>query len=130
LVAAQLPKNDVNQANLCRHLKHAAQNIPNALAVAVQKNRRGKLSYDEIDFAHLDQRSDNIAYALHAFGIKPGSKAVLMVTPSINFFALTLHFLKRVLFLFWLTRVWVLKTLSSVLLKRSLMLLLVYLKHI
>ena len=94
LVASQSQEEPVGQANLCRHLKRAAQNIPDALAVAVQKYSRGNLCYDEIDFAHLDQRSDNIAYALHAFGIIPGSKAVLMVTPSIDFFALTFALFK------------------------------------
>jgi non-ribosomal peptide synthetase component E (peptide arylation enzyme) len=85
LVASHSSQEQTGQANLCRHLKHAAQHIPDALAVAVQKYKQGKLIYDEIDFAHLDQRSDNIAYALHAFGITPGSKVVLMVTPSLIF---------------------------------------------
>lgn len=83
-----------NQANLCRHLAHAAIATPNGLAVAVQKSRRGKLNYQEIDFVSLHQRSDEIAYALNAYGLKSGMKAVLMVTPSINFFALTFALFK------------------------------------
>ena len=83
-----------NNANLCRHLAHAANTIPTELAVAVQKSQRGQLHYHEIDFTTLHQRSDEIAYALHAYGIKPGMKAVLMVTPSIDFFALTFALFK------------------------------------
>ena len=83
-----------NQANLCRHLAHAAIATPNGLAVAVQKSRRGKLNYQEIDFVSLHQRSDEIAYALNAYGLKSGMKAVLMVTPSIDFFALTFALFK------------------------------------
>lgn len=83
-----------NQANLCRHLAHAAIATPNALAVAVQKGQRGKLTYQEIDFVTLHQRSDEIAYALTAYGLKSGMKAVLMVTPSIDFFALTFALFK------------------------------------
>jgi len=83
-----------NQANLCRHLAHAAIATPTALAVAVQKNQRGKLHYQEIDFASLHQRSDEIAYALNAYGLKSGMKAVLMVTPSIDFFSLTFALFK------------------------------------
>jgi acyl-CoA synthetase (AMP-forming)/AMP-acid ligase II len=83
-----------NQANLCRHLAHAAIATPNALAVAVQKGQRGKLTYQEIDFVTLHQRSDEIAYALTAYGLKTGMKAVLMVTPSIDFFALTFALFK------------------------------------
>ena len=32
------------QANLCRHLAHAAITTPKALAVAVQKSQRGQLN--------------------------------------------------------------------------------------
>ena len=83
-----------NQANLCRHLAQAAIATPTALAVAVQKSQRGKLHYQEIDFVTLHQRSDEIAYALNAYGLKSGMKAVLMVTPSIDFFALTFALFK------------------------------------
>jgi len=83
-----------NTANLCRHLAHAAKSIPNELAVAVQKSRLGQLRYSEIDFATLHQSSDEIANALQAYGIKPGMKAVLMVTPSIEFFSLTFALFK------------------------------------
>lgn len=83
-----------NQANLCRHLAHAANTIPSELAVAVQESKRGKLHYNEIDFATLHQKSDKIAYSLTAYGIKPGMKAVLMVTPSIDFFSLTFALFK------------------------------------
>ncbi|WP_057831503.1 olefin beta-lactone synthetase [Colwellia sp. TT2012] len=82
------------EANLCRHLAHAAITTPKALAVAVQKNQRGQLNYHEIDFVTLHQQSDAIAYALNAYGLKAGMKAVLMVTPSIEFFALTFALFK------------------------------------
>jgi len=83
-----------NKANLCRHLVHAANTIPTELAVVVQKSQRGKLHYSEIDFSNLHQQSDQIAFALTAYGLKPGMKAVLMVTPSIDFFALTFALFK------------------------------------
>lgn len=93
-----------NDANICRHLKHAAHVIPHHLAVAVQKaqssgvfNQSGalsNLSYQELDFVSLDRQSDAIAFALNAHGIKRGMKAVLMVTPSLDFFALTFALFK------------------------------------
>ena len=86
--------NEQNSANFCRHLKQAAVEKPDELAVAVQKSRGGQLNYDEIDFKSLDQKSDAIAHALHAYGIKAGMKTVLMVTPSIDFFALTFALFK------------------------------------
>lgn len=82
------------QANLCRHLAHAAITTPKALAVAVQQSQRGQLNYREIDFEALHQQSDAIAYALNAYGLKSGMKTVLMVTPSIEFFALTFALFK------------------------------------
>ena len=83
-----------NQANLCRHLHDAAQNTPDALAVAVQKKKFGKFSYNEINFTALNKYSDNIAYAFNEYGLKAGDKAVLMVTPSIDFFAITFALFK------------------------------------
>lgn len=83
-----------NKANLCRHLVAAAKHSPDALAVSVQKFSKGQLRYDEINFAELDKQSDQIASALSDYGIKQGMKAVLMVTPSIDFFALTFALFK------------------------------------
>ncbi len=76
-------------ANICRHLKRAALETPASLAVAVQKKHRGRLTYEEMDFTTLDRESDRIAKALDTYGIRRGMKAVLMVTPSLEFFALT-----------------------------------------
>lgn len=93
-----------NNANICRHLKHAAHVIPHHLAVAVQKAKGSglfshsaalaNLSYQELDFVSLDRQSDAIAFALNGHGIKRGMKAVLMVTPSLDFFALTFALFK------------------------------------
>lgn len=84
-------------ANICRHLKQAAHHIPHHLAVAVQQGK-GKslanLTYQEFDFISLDKQSDAIAFALNAHGLTRGMKAVLMVTPSLDFFALTFALFK------------------------------------
>ena len=87
-------ESDLNNANLCRHLKNAAIHTPSNLAVAVQKKHFTVLKYHEIDFKTLDKKSDAIAHALNAYGINKGMKAVLMVTPSIDFFALTFALFK------------------------------------
>jgi acyl-coenzyme A synthetase/AMP-(fatty) acid ligase len=83
-----------NQANLCRHLSDAAEQFPTSLAVAVQKKHFKKLNYKEMDFATLHQSSDQIAFALNEYGLKAGDKAVLMVTPSLNFFSITFALFK------------------------------------
>jgi len=86
-------------ANLCRHLNDAAKHSPGQLAVAVQQASGSifsakTLSYQEITFAELESRSDKLAHALNAYGIKRGMKAVLMVTPCIDFFTLTFALFK------------------------------------
>ncbi|WP_428636952.1 olefin beta-lactone synthetase [Shewanella sp.] len=84
-------------ANLCRHLHHAAETLPEQLAVAVQQARglfTKQLTYQELNFAQLDEMSDTLAHGLNAYGIKRGDKAVLMVTPSLEFFALTFALFK------------------------------------
>ncbi|NKF50344.1 AMP-binding protein [Shewanella sp. WXL01] len=82
-------------ANICRHLAHAAEHTPNALAVAVQKAQsNGDYRYQELDFAKLHRESDTIALGLEQYGIVKGMKAVLMVTPSVEFFSLTFALFK------------------------------------
>ena len=83
-----------NQANLCRHLADAANNFPNDLAVAVQKRKSGQFKYQELTFFQLNKSSDQIAFALNQYGLKAGDKAVLMVTPSLDFFRLTFALFK------------------------------------
>ena len=86
-----------SDANICRHLKQAAHDIPHHLAVAVQSAKGASvanLRYSELDFLSLDRQSDVIAFALNAHGITQGMKAVLMVTPSLDFFALTFALFK------------------------------------
>lgn len=84
-----------HQANICRHLKRAAEETPDALAVAVQKRLlTGRFRYQELNFAELDAESDRIAWVLAEYGITRGMKAVLMVTPSLDFFALTFALFK------------------------------------
>ncbi|MCK8044104.1 fatty acid CoA ligase family protein [Shewanella sp. 1CM18E] len=84
-------------ANLCRHLVSAAETIPTSLAVAVQQSNGRSLSslqYQEMDFQTLHRKSDTLAAALVHHGLQPGMKAVLMVTPSIDFFCLTFALFK------------------------------------
>ncbi|MGX9461565.1 olefin beta-lactone synthetase [Shewanella sp. A14] len=81
-------------ANICQHLKTAAQTMPAELAVAVQHAKQGQFNYQEIDFVTLHQQSDMIAKGLIQYGIKRDMKAVLMVTPSIEFFSLTFALFK------------------------------------
>ncbi|GIU17721.1 olefin beta-lactone synthetase [Shewanella sp. MBTL60-007] len=95
-MASQLRENN-DGANLCRHLVSAAKTIPDSLAVAVQQANGKSISglrYQEMDFQTLNTKSDELASALIYHGLTPGMKAVLMVTPSIDFFCLTFALFK------------------------------------
>ncbi|QIR14118.1 olefin beta-lactone synthetase [Shewanella aestuarii] len=83
-----------NNANLCQHLANAALHSPDLLAVAVQQAKSDSYQYQELTFAQLHQQSDRLAYTLNAVGIVKGMKAVLMVTPSLEFFSLTFALFK------------------------------------
>jgi len=84
----------MKKSNLCRHLVAASKLSPDKLAVSVQKKTFNGLTYQELTFSQLHQQSDDIAFALDKFGLKKGTKAVLMVTPSIAFFNLTFALFK------------------------------------
>ncbi len=81
-------------ANIAKHLPAIAEVHPDLLAVAVQSHRGGKTHYGEYTFAELNRQSDHIAHALDAYGIEPGMRTVLMVKPSLDFFALTFALFK------------------------------------
>jgi len=85
---------ETTHVNICRHLVDAASQFPTSLAVAVQKKQLSTLTYQEMDFAQLHQSSDAIAFALNQYGLKAGDKAVLMVTPSLDFFSITFALFK------------------------------------
>jgi len=65
-----------------------------AVAVAIGRNPDGTGRYATLTAAELDRRSDRIAHALVDIGIGEGVRTVLMVKPSIEFFALTFAMLK------------------------------------
>ncbi|ACA87428.1 olefin beta-lactone synthetase [Shewanella woodyi] len=101
-LSSQNPSHDFSlarSANLCRHLTLASQSFPEQLAVAVQTASCSffspkTLSYQELNFGELNRQSDKLAHGLNAYGIKRGMKAVLMVTPSLDFFTLTFALFK------------------------------------
>jgi acyl-CoA synthetase (AMP-forming)/AMP-acid ligase II len=68
-----------------------AQQQPDAAAVVVQLAID---RYEQYTFAQLNEESDRIAHGLEHIGITRGTRTVLMVTPSLAFFALTFALFK------------------------------------
>jgi acyl-CoA synthetase (AMP-forming)/AMP-acid ligase II len=80
--------------NIAAQLPVRAGDAPDALAVAVQHVRDGKSTYSQYTLGELEAESNRLARALRAYGIEDGMRTVLMVTPSLEFFALTFALFK------------------------------------
>ncbi len=82
--------------NIAAALTTMATSMPDEVAIYYPKGRApdGTWRYETTTYAELDRESDRIACGLHAVGIGPGTRAVLMVKPSMEFFALTFALFK------------------------------------
>ena len=82
--------------NIASFLPAMAKIRPNALAVVFPhgRDRYGRVSYTHLTFAQLDQESDRLARGLERIGIGRGVWTILMVSPSLEFFALTFALFK------------------------------------
>src|SRR5437016_1627909 len=83
-------------ANVAAHLPDIARAHPHRPAVVcpVGRDRWGRVTYSHYTFQQLDEASDYLARMLESFGIKRGTRTVLMVPPSLEFFALTFALFK------------------------------------
>jgi len=77
--------------NIASHLPAMAAAQPDTLAVRMP-TRRG--NYTDWTYRQLDAESDRIARGLRDIGITPGTRTVLMVSPSLEFFALVFALFK------------------------------------
>ena len=83
-------------SNIASRLPLMAAEAPHRPAIIFPAGRdaRGKRLYSHYTFQQLDRQSDIIAAGLEAVGIGRGTKTVLMVKPSLEFFALTFAIFK------------------------------------
>lgn len=82
--------------NIAAHLPAMARQQPHRQAVVFPQGRdfAGRVSYTHYTYRQLDEESDRIAAGLTDYGIVRGMRTVLMVTPSLDFFALTFGLFK------------------------------------
>jgi len=88
--------NRASSANVAAHLSEMARLQPDVPAIFIPR-RVGNLQppqYDQYTFAELDRQSCRTAQALDVYGIRRGVRTVLMVSPGIEFFALTFALFK------------------------------------
>ena len=82
--------------NVASHLTRMAAEHPGETAIhyPAGSGSDGRLLYRSLAWRDLERDSNIIARGLMAYGLAPGSRTALMVTPSPDFFALTFALLK------------------------------------
>src|SRR5579875_1542235 len=82
--------------NIATSLVTMAQSQPQTLAIAQPfgRDRHGRIRYRHYTYRELDAESDALARGFQQIGIGRGVRTVLMVTPSLEFFALTFALFK------------------------------------
>jgi acyl-CoA synthetase (AMP-forming)/AMP-acid ligase II len=76
--------------NIAARLTEMARQNPSAPAVLIpaRRDRPGHARHAQISYGRLDEISDEIAVGLRAIGVEPGARAVMMVPPGPDLFAL------------------------------------------
>ena len=84
------PDSDNNYVNIASYLTRTAKEQPYKRAVVypARRDKKGRIAYSHLTFLQLDQESDCLAHGLTAAGVASGTRTVLMVKPSLDFFAL------------------------------------------
>ena len=82
--------------NIAIHLSSMAARQPHALAVVVPdgRDKSGRVRYTHLTYRQLDHDSNRIAHGFKATGTRRGSRAVVMVPPSLDFFSLVFGLFK------------------------------------
>jgi acyl-CoA synthetase (AMP-forming)/AMP-acid ligase II len=95
-VSASVSGTRAETINIASTLTDRARERPFAPAVhcPAGHDRNGRSAYVTWSFRRLDRESDALARGLTHFGIGPGVRTVLMVKPSLEFFALTFALFK------------------------------------
>jgi acyl-CoA synthetase (AMP-forming)/AMP-acid ligase II len=82
--------------NVSSYLTQMAKLQPSRRAVVYPagRDKNGRVSYTHLTFLQLDQESDYLAHGLQKAGISRGTRIILMVKPSLEFFVLAFAILK------------------------------------
>lgn len=77
--------------NIADRLRQSAVAVPTQRAVVFPefRDKAGRVAWTHLTFQELDEEADAIARGLIEMGVRPGSRMVIMVRPSIEFIALT-----------------------------------------
>ncbi len=92
----QTSSENASTVNIAARLKQMAAAFPykKAVIAPVGKDPYGRITYAQFTFAQLDADSDRIASGLQQFGIRRGTRTILMVKPCLDFFSLVFGLFK------------------------------------
>ncbi len=79
-----------NRVNVARYLKDLADEQPYKRAVVFPHGHddQGRVAYTHLTFQQLQRESDSFAHGLTQYGIIRGTRTILMLPPSLEFFTL------------------------------------------
>jgi acyl-CoA synthetase (AMP-forming)/AMP-acid ligase II len=79
-----------DRTNIAARLTEMARQNPSAPAVLIpaRRDRPGHARHAHLSYSRLDEISDEIAVGLRAIGVEPGARALMMVPPGPDLFAL------------------------------------------
>ncbi len=82
--------------NVASHLKRMAEITPYKRAVVYPAGRDnyGRITYSHLTFLQLDRESDCLAHGMQSAGITRGTRTILMVKPSLEFFIIIFSLFK------------------------------------
>lgn len=82
--------------NISSYLKEMAAIYPHRRAVVfpASRDKYNRVAYTHLTFQQLDKESDHLAHGLSTVDIRKGTRTILMVKPSIDFFVLTFALFK------------------------------------
>ncbi len=85
-----------HSVNVAHYLTTMARVQPYRRAVVypAKRDANGRVAYSHLTFRQLDRESDCFAHGLSQAGIDRGTRTILMVRPSLEFFALTFAMFK------------------------------------
>ncbi len=89
-------KNEGRVVNIASYLKRTAEIAPYKRAVVYPAGRdnTGRVMYSHLTFLQLDRESDCLAHGMENAGITRGTRTILMVKPSLEFFIIIFSLFK------------------------------------
>lgn len=90
-IARETPEERPLEVNVSRYVREMAERIPFARAVVIPgpRDASGRRAYLHQTFVELEQTIDRYARGLTALGVRQGTRTLMLVRPSFEFFSLT-----------------------------------------